>query len=305
MRKLPTLLVLLLVAGCAAQGGAGYGGGGDDDDDDGVVGDDDDDDGAQPTPTMPAIIDIAATDEMLALPFEVDVAGSATGTTGDVSVADNAGTIELDGGATAAAFYEKQPWTDFGYTLYQGVAVGSTSLDVVWLYCEDGTDLSYVWREGVNGPALAYLDATGTCGGSDALTSTSVTFPALSIDVPATVPGYTIDGAEITLADGETGYLTIGGAPFPFVVFEDVDCTACGGDGWYELHSLLWDHAAQRTIFVIFYLDFAYPDRVLAAYARSLPDFDDPIGTLELDAAWTAQPGVGTTVRTAIPRLRP
>lgn len=286
MRKLWLICALLVVAGCGAGNG----------------GDDDDDDGASPTPTMPATLDIAATEVELALAFEVDVDGSAMGAVGDVTVTNNSGTIELDGDALPITFYEKQLWTDFGYTLYQGLAVGSSSLDVIWLYCE-GSSLSYVWREGVNGPALDHHDASGTCAGTDTPAATTVAYPAFTLETPATGPGYTIDGDDISLPDGETGLVTIDGITYPFVAFEDVDCTECGGDGWHELHSLLWDGAADRLIFVIFYLDFGYPDRVLAAYARSLPDFEDPVGILELDATWTAQPG--TALRTTVPRLRP
>ena len=313
MRRLVSIALLLFAAGCAAGDSGPRGGGSDDDDDDdGVIGDDDDDDDGStlptptPVPTMPVVVEIGATSETVTLPFEIDVTGNASGGAGigAVSAANNSGTIALDGVSTAIAFYQKQVWSDFNYTLYQGLAIGPSSLDVVWLYCQ-GSSLPYIWREGVNGPALDDTAASGTCAGADAMTATSVAFPALTLDVPSTVPGYTIDGDGISLADGETGLVTLGGTTYPFVVFEDVDCTDCGGDGWYELHSLVWDGALERVIFVIFYLDFGYPERVLAAYARSLPDFEDPVGTLELDATWTAQPGVGASVRTSVPRLRP
>ena len=280
MRLVLVLLSVLAVAGCS--------GGGDDDDD--AVGDDDDDDGASPTPPpeMPAILSVAATDAVVSLPFGLNVNGNAGGFVGALSVTGNVGTIAVGGSSLAIAFYEKQPWPEFGYTLYQGLAVGASRWDVVWAYCDAG-GLAYVWHEGMTGPALDYLAASGTCTDTDVATSTTVALPALSLETPTPIPGFTIDGDDLVLADdGGSGLVTLDGDAFPFVVFGEVDCTACGGDGWWELHSVAWDEAAARATFVILYLDFAYPDSVLAAYARSLPDFGDPFGVVEFDATWTS-----------------
>lgn len=284
---LPAILLCALLGGCAANGGGP--GSGDDDDDDDVVSDDDDDDDGATTPVMPATIEVDATDVMVTLPFGVTADGAGTGLIGAVDVAANTGTVAIQGTSLAVAFYEKQPWPEYGYTLYQGIAVGTSRWDVLWLYCTT-SGLAYVWHEGMGGLAIDYVNASGTCSDTGASTSTTVALPALDLDTPAPVAGYSIDGAGISLTDGDSGLVYVGSTLLPFVPFSVVDCTACGGDGWYELHSVAWDELEARAIFVIFYLDFAYPDRVLAAYARSIPDFDDPVGVLDLDATWTAAP---------------
>lgn len=239
---------------------------------------------------MPDTIAVDPTSVTVSLPFGLSLNGNGTGFIGAVSVTDNAGTIAVDGSSLAIAFYEKQPWPEFGYTLYQGIAIGPTRWDVVWAYCNTGGSLAYIWHEGMTGAPLDYLNATGTCADTAVTTSTTVAFPAVSFDTPVPVAGYTIDGADISLANGESGLLRFDGAWRAFVVFERVDCTACGGAGWHELHSVVWDESVGAAVFVILYLDFAYPESVLTAYARSLPDFTDPIGVLELDATWAVSP---------------
>lgn len=237
---------------------------------------------------MPPQITVDATDVTITLPFGIAVTGSGSDLVGAISVTSNAGTIELEGETVAIAFYEKQPWPEFGYTLYQGIAIGASRWDVVWLYCQ-GSNLAYVWHEGVGGPSIDYVNATGTCADTGANTETAVAFPALDLATPVPATGFTIDGgAALLLADGEPGLLVANSVPLPFVPFEVIDCTACGGGGWWELHSIAWDETLDRATFVILYLDYAATDRVLATYARSIPDFADPIGYLEIDATWTA-----------------
>ena len=78
---------------------------------------------------------------------------------------------------------------------------------------------------------------------------------------------------------------------YPLIVFQDVDCTTtCGTPGWYELHSVIWDDAAQKALFTIIYLSTDQHAEVELSYSRSLPDLGDPIGDLRLPATWTAQP---------------
>ena len=256
----------------------------------GAEGDPDGEETPTPTPPeMPPAIAVDATNVTTSLPFGLTLDGSGAGIVGAVSVTDNVGVIAVEGTSLAVAFYEQQPWPEFGYTLYQGIAVGATRWDVVWAYCDDG-GLAYVWHEGVNGPPLDYLAASGTCVDSGVQTSTSVAFPALLIATPPPVSGFTIDGADVVLGNGATGALRADGSWRAFVAFGSVDCTACGGDGWHELHSVAWDEDTGSATFVILYLDFAYPGSVLTAYARSIPDFTDPIGVLDLDASWTVAP---------------
>jgi len=261
--------------------------------------------GTPAAPSMPATISIGATSATVSFPFAVGASASSSAPHGAVSFSGNTGSLYLEGATLAAAVYERQIWDDFGYTLYQGLAIGASRWDVFWLYCQ-GSTLRYVWHEGAGGPAMHYVNANGTCSGTSAATSAAVSLPAMTLAVPPPVAGYTISGTGIGLADGATGFLRVGSKTLPFVPFEDVDCTACGTPGWYELHSLAWDEEEQRAIFVILYLDLAYPGRVFAAYARSLPDFGDPIGAVELAATWSAPPGSAfAPTAPTMPRLLP
>jgi hypothetical protein len=83
--------------------------------------------------------------------------------------------------------------------------------------------------------------------------------------------------------------MAVSGASWSVVPFTTVDCSDCGGEGWYELHALFWDAPRQRTCFGIFYLMNRHPDLVGLEYARCLPDLGDPLqGAAWFDATWTA-----------------
>ena len=240
---------------------------------------------ARPTPAFPARITVPASQGVVALPFDTTITGKGGAPIGDVAVTHDVGTVALDGAAVAAFTYEQQP---FGaYTLYQGVAVSAARWDVFWLYC-NGNALAYVYDEGVDGPPIFFTGATGACNVANTSVQAQVSLPAMSIPAPVPSGGYTVDGPKIVVHHDGTGAVTIGGKELPLIVFGDVDCrTECGGSGWSELHSVVWDEAAQRAMFVIIYLRKDAPSTVLLTYARSLPDLGDPIGILELDATWS------------------
>lgn len=301
-RPLLALLLLALAAGaCAPLNG--------DDDDDGASGDDDDDGATTstpaPTPTMPSMIDLPATDATVTLPFRIGVAGTAQQPGGWITLTDGVGTVTLDASALAAAAYMTTTFDGFGYTLYQGFAVGASRWDVFWIYCDTGGNLDYLWDEGVTGPELFYVSATGTCDGDATPTSATVSFPAVTLTAPSPIDGFTITGPDVVLENGAAGILWHAGTMFPFVPFQVVDCSACGTPGWQELHSIAWDAANTRAVFAILYLIDGSPDTVTLAYARSLPDFADPFGTLVLDASWTMLGPTAITAPHALPRPRP
>jgi hypothetical protein len=124
--------------------------------------------------------------------------------------------------------------------------------------------------------------------------------PAIALRPPAAFGGYTVTGEQITVRSDGTGTLTLGDRTLPLVVFGDVDCSAqlCGEPGWYELHSIVWDEAERRVIFLIAYLMNGIPGQVQLTYARSLPDLGDPIGTRFLEATWVVEP---SRIRRAAP----
>jgi hypothetical protein len=71
------------------------------------------------------------------------------------------------------------------------------------------------------------------------------------------------------------------------IPFESVDCSACGGAGWWELHSLLYDPDRQRACFGIFYMAPGATDRVDLTYSITLPDLSDPARFTPFDAEWS------------------
>jgi hypothetical protein len=224
-------------------------------------------------------------------PFTVQVTGSGAETIGAASFTNDAGTLALGGAAQTSFLYMTTPF-GAGLTLYQGFAVGASRWDVFWLYCTNGTNLTSIWDEGVDGPTLFDENATGTCDPANSTLAVPVDLGASTIAAPMPVAdGYAVHGADIDLAGNGTGTVTLGGVAMPVVVFGTVDCRSCGSPGWYELHSVIWDAAQQRAIFVIIYLDDASTDSVLLTYARALPDLTDPIGALSLPATWTLDSG--------------
>ena len=66
--------------------------------------------------------------------------------------------------------------------------------------------------------------------------------------------------------------------------FTSVDCTMCGGAGWWELHSLLWN--GDAACFAILYLQNGNEPMQLDC-ALCLPALDDPFGATLLDGNWS------------------
>jgi hypothetical protein len=246
-------------------------------------------------PGFPAVLELAATQATITVPFTASASGSASPPFGNVAMTRDVGTLQLNGGTLASFVYMTVPFA--GYVLYQGFAVGSERWDVFWLYCQ-GSGLEHIYDEGVGGPELFVRPATGSCSGTATPATVQVSLPALTIPPPAPFGGYTVTGSDILVASDGTGALTLDDRSMPLVVFGEVDCsTICGAPGWYELHTIVWDETQRRVIFVIIYLLNGTPHQVQLTYARSLPDLGDPIGTRNFPATWTA-----TTART--PRVR-
>jgi hypothetical protein len=234
---------------------------------------------------MPATLVIGASAGTVTDAFRLSASGTAGTPYGAVSLSADVGTIDLGGGAAPAFVYATV--AEGGYTLYDGFAVTPTSWDAFYLYCNNGA-LADVYDERVGGHGMVYAPVTGgACSASTTQTAAQVALPAFSISTPAPVGGSTVSGNAIEIADG-TGTVVVGATRMPLVVFDTVDCSACGGAGWFELHSIVWDAGQQRAIFVIVYLINGTPGSVELAYARSLPDLGDPLGTRTLAATWTA-----------------
>ena len=116
-----------------------------------------------------------------------------------------------------------------------------------------------------------------------ASTEVAVKLPAVDMAVPALLGGVTMDGPSIHY-DGMTPGTIDLGTLLVLLPFDQVDCSDCGGAGWYEVHSLLWDPKG-RLCFAIVYL-FAPGDPMLVTYSLTLPDLSDPAGSTSLPGSW-------------------
>jgi hypothetical protein len=249
---------------------------------------------------FPAQLAIGPAQGSIDVPFTANLTGNGASAIGAVSIDSDVGTIGLDGASLASFVYMTVPFDP--YTLYQGFAVGGSRWDVYWLYCMNGA-LVDIYDEGIDGPALFVETATGACSGAQTTTTAQVALPTATIAAPTPVAiPYSVHGDAIRVEANGTGSLTLGGTALPLVVFGTVDCeSGCGSPGWYELHSVVWDAAHARAIFVIVYLERSSTSSVELTYARALPDLSDPIGTLVLPAAWSLDPG-GCPSRSQQPR---
>jgi hypothetical protein len=228
-------------------------------------------------------IAVAATSGTLELPFSLDAVGAGTSTIGAVEISGAVGSIVIDGASLAAVAYERQPFDV--YVLYQLLAVDEDRLFVVWLYCQ-GAELVHLYWEGTDGTALDQEMASGSCDGVEAASTAQVALPAVAMEYPATLQGYSIDGPLVHLDGQGAGSLDLGAGPMVVLPFEDVDCSDCPGGPWSEVHTLLWDPAGARLCFAIFYL-FSPGDPVVLTYSLTLPDLSDPAGQTELEATFS------------------
>lgn len=205
-----------------------------------------------------------------------------------MAVEQGSGTVEIDGVQVPVSVYERQQWGQFGYTLYQALAVEADRLHVLWFYCRDGA-LTDVWIESTDGNHLVVESASGSCTESDAPSEVTSSFPAVEMEVPPLVGGFTLTGPDVEIDGAQPGLVRVGGSEFDVYVFGHVDCTQdCGTPGWHELHALVWDGDAQWLCVGIFYL-FLDDRAPQLSYTFSLPVLAEPFGTTVLTgAAWTS-----------------
>lgn len=230
---------------------------------------------------------VRATEGTLSLPFTLTVDGSGTERIGDVLLDEGVGDVGIDGTPIAAAVHERQPWPGFDWILFQTLVVREDAIFVLWLYCRDGA-LEWIYYEGTDGTPMTVEAASGTCVDTPDPVDAAVSFPAVDMPFPPLVGGFTIEGADVSLASAAPGEVRLGATAFTLLVWSTVDCTVeCGVPGWWELHALMWDRAG-RACFGIYYLFDAEPT-IHLTYSLSLPDLGDPAGDLDLEATWSLE----------------
>ncbi len=235
---------------------------------------------------LPQRIELPAVYETKTLAARVAIDGQGSDHVGTIDIQNSTGSVVIAEESLDVLVYQKIPWEEFERTLYQTIAMSPEVLYVMWFYCDDSDDLREVWLEGIDGYELTWEQGTGSCSGLDETHSVDVEFPAVDWPVPETLSHFEVTGADLEIGPDTGNRVLLGGRNYHVVVFDEVDCTTiCGGDGWYELHALLWDPATPRVYFGIFYL---YDDNphIQLAWVIGLPDLDEP-GPLYFEADWS------------------
>jgi hypothetical protein len=233
-------------------------------------------------------LDVAPTDGKKQVGFDVAIStSSANGLS--ASITNGVGTLTPPGGTALSAFvYERIPWPQSGFTLYEILAVGPADWHVGWFYCTDA-GLSYLDYEATDSPQLQSFIVTGTCNETASVTQETVSLPASTLKLNGLVQGFTVSGPSLSLSGSDLGSMTINGAKWTVFPFALVDCSlGCGNPGWYELHSVYWNAADVRTCFGIYYLFIGYPNLVQIDHSICLPDLGDPTGgRINFQSTWS------------------
>ena len=216
--------------------------------------------------------------------------GNQSSAFGGLSIGSNTGTLTIRGEAKSAVVYERIPWPEFGYTLYQGIAVDSAQMFPFWIYCNADGTMSSIYVEGTKDfPLTNFYTPGGSCSQTLGQNSVSVSLPATILTVPQPVTGFTVTGSNLSISPDGTGQMTLNGVPHEVTVFESVDCTqVCGGSGWYELHALVHKPDTSAVSFVVLYLYINSPGYIQAAYDIQLPWLTDTIPQT-FTAQWSKQ----------------
>lgn len=222
---------------------------------------------------------------------DFSVTGRGSTIVGAFTVTHGAGTIELNGATVPLAVYERQPFEAAGYTLYQAIAVEPERLWVLWFYCDVSTnELDGVYYEATDGTPVLFERGTGTCVDTRQTSAVSVHLPAFAFEPPPVIDGYTVSGANVSIAPGVPGAVRLGGTNLTVYAFNTVNCRQdCGTPGWTELHALLWDPDRRRACFGIFYLSESDHAHVQLAWSITLPELRDLANGVRLDATWSSQ----------------
>lgn len=176
-----------------------------------------------------------------------------------IDIADNKGTVDFGGGPVPAFIYDRVPWPEFGYTLFEGLAVTDGAWIPFWIYCTPDGTLDYVYGERTDRTTPFRKFVNGTCAEVAGAWDMPVDIPAHTLRDVALTCGFTVAtpaaDAPLVLEGSKPGVTTIDGQPATALVFSTVDCRRDCGDGtWFELHALVWQPTTGRVGFAIWYL---------------------------------------------------
>jgi hypothetical protein len=226
---------------------------------------------------VPSALQTALTNGNLSLPFSVaingqNMVGGQFAAVSSVAISGNVGTLVESGVSYPAVVYQQVPFPAAGDTLYEMLAVAANRLIVAWAYCSGGMiqNLSY---EATDQPTNVIEEMTGTCAAAMQGVTTAVELPALNLQLPPVVTGFSIQGSQLLFDGQHAGLMQVEDATWGFSPFASVDCSSgCGTPGWYELHSLIYNPDGSEVCFGIYYLELADTSHVHLDYVLCLPN---------------------------------
>jgi len=202
--------------------------------------------------------------------------GKGSSMVGQFELANGTGQLNFHGKQYSVVAYQYQDWVSAGYFLYDlvGVSTDTTDLAVFYIYCNlQGSIIDSIWYESYD-VRMNYESASGRVTDTVTPSSIHVTLPGLTLGPTPVRTGINIRGNSINFAL-TTGWSIFLGKRYNITVFNTVDCSSCGGDGWYELHSLLVPDESDAC-FGIFYLMLGDHSSVVMDYGFCIPTLETP-----------------------------
>jgi hypothetical protein len=189
----------------------------------------------------------------------MSISGQGSGRLGTISIENGVGNLQFDGLRHSGFVYAYQSWDGIDPSEYKpifiSIAEDGSDLAVTYFYCRDKL-LEGVYTESLMEPMAWEFPAFPgqRCEILPVPNSedVQVDMPALSVRPDPFDTGITIVGDKISLgADG--GVITFAQRNFVLIPFNTVDCSACPGSSFYELHVLLLRQG--EGCFAVIYLD--------------------------------------------------
>lgn len=241
--------------------------------------------GCHPTrraPTIATSVDggerilVDSTDHEVSL-IDLQVEANGGDFIGAVHISHGVGTMEVSCKTLRVAIRRKSSSSAVDY--YYALAVARDRFYDIGFQCQDGRTTSVTYR-GTDGTPDSTDSIVGSCGEALGTVSAIVQFPAIDMPVPHPVTGYTIDGAEISLASDGTGTVVLDSISNDLLVYSD-----WRGTNWAQLYVLIRD--PSRTHLSDAVINMRSTGSIILFEAITLPGFQDEIGSHLLTATYT------------------
>jgi hypothetical protein len=191
----------------------------------------------------------------LGLPFDGELRWAdgpmATGPVSAANFSGGVGTIVYHGQTVDAAIYREIPFAP--YDLAAIVASTASNIIVLYAYCQNGAVANWYYESLDEPVTVQFVSTGGFCTLMHTPTQAEMIFDVFN-NPPNDlqhIMNATVTGTNVMIDQG-TGTATISGKNFQVTPFDWVDCSACPGGPWWEIHSLL--RSGPQVSFGIFYL---------------------------------------------------